>query len=81
MAIAQIGLLLYHQLLAPVHHSRRFCVFFFRLNEEIDEAEEAGDEATADRLRSTRREELLKKMRWGAPMGGPVKKSVGWSFR
>jgi uncharacterized membrane protein (DUF106 family) len=35
-----------------------------RLEEEIEEAEEAGDEAKADKLRATRREELLKKMKW-----------------
>ena len=34
-----------------------------RLNEEIEEAEEAGDEAAADKLRATRRDELVKKMR------------------
>ena len=34
-----------------------------RLDEEIEEAEEAGDEAKADKLRATRREELLKKMK------------------
>jgi len=34
-----------------------------RLNEEIEEAEEGGDEAKADALRATRREELLKKLR------------------
>lgn len=34
-----------------------------RLDEEIEEAEDAGDEAAADRLRSTKREELVKKMK------------------
>jgi hypothetical protein len=36
---------------------------YCRLNAEIEEAEDAGDEAGAEKLRSTRREELLKKMR------------------
>lgn len=34
-----------------------------RLNEEIEVAEDAGDEAKADELRATKQEELMKKLR------------------
>ncbi len=34
----------------------------FRVEEEIEEAEDAGDEGRADALRATRREDLLKRM-------------------